>query len=207
MPKAKILIVEDERIVARDIQKSVEALGYLVCAMTSSGEKAIQKADEFRPDLVLMDIVLKGAMDGIEAAGQIGAALKIPVVYLTAYDDDDILQRAKITTPYGYITKPFNDRELHIAIEIALYESWAEEQRERLILDLQEALAKVKTLSGLLPICSYCKKIRDDKGYWNQIESYIRDHSEAEFGHSICRECAKKYYPDMDLYDEDEIQP
>jgi len=207
MPKAKILIVEDERIVARDIQKSVEALGYLVCAMTSSGEKAIQKADEFRPDLVLMDIVLKGAMDGIEAAGQIGAALKIPVVYLTAYDDDDILQRAKITTPYGYITKPFNDRELHIAIEIALYKSWAEEQRERLILDLQEALAKVKTLSGLLPICSYCKKIRDDKGYWNQIESYIRDHSEAEFSHSICRECAKKYYPDMDLYDEDEIQP
>ena len=64
-----------------------------------------------------------------------------------------------------------------------------------------EALSKIKTLSGLLPICSHCKKIRDDKGYWNQIESYIHKHSDAEFSHSICPECAKKYYPDMDLYE------
>ena len=71
---------------------------------------------------------------------------------------------------------------------------------------VEEALAKVKKLSGLLPICSHCKKIRDDKGYWNQIESYIHEHSEAEFSHGICQECAKKYYPDMDLYDEDEAQ-
>jgi PAS domain S-box-containing protein len=126
MPKAKIMIVEDETIVARDIQKSVEAMGYLVCAVASSGKEAIQKADETRPDLALMDIVLKGAMDGVEAAGQIGARFKIPIVYLTAYDDEDILQRAKTTTPYAYITKPFNDRELHIAIEMALYKSQAE---------------------------------------------------------------------------------
>ncbi len=69
-----------------------------------------------------------------------------------------------------------------------------EEEREKLLLDLQDALAKVKTLSGLLPICAACKKIRDDKGYWNQIESYIRDHSEADFTHSICPECSKKLY-------------
>lgn len=67
---------------------------------------------------------------------------------------------------------------------------------------LKEALYKVKILSGLLPICSICKKIRDDKGYWTQIESYISDHSEAEFSHGICEECAEKYYPDMDLYDD-----
>ena len=72
----------------------------------------------------------------------------------------------------------------------------AEKEREKLILKLQEALDNIKTLNGLLPICSNCKKIRDDKGYWNQIESYIRDHSEAEFSHGICPECAKKYYPD-----------
>ena len=72
----------------------------------------------------------------------------------------------------------------------------AEKEREKLILKLQEAFDNIKTLSGLLPICSNCKKIRDDKGYWNQIESYIRDHSEAEFSHGICPECAKKYYPD-----------
>lgn len=74
--------------------------------------------------------------------------------------------------------------------------------REELVVSLQEAVKNLKTLSGLLPICSHCKKIRDDKGYWNQIEVYIRDHSEAEFSHSICQECAKKHYPDMDIYDD-----
>jgi PAS domain S-box-containing protein len=77
----------------------------------------------------------------------------------------------------------------------------AEEQQDKLISDLQKALAKVKALSGLLPICANCKKIRDDDGYWNQIESYIHDHSEAEFSHSICPDCAKKLYPD--LYNDD----
>ncbi len=75
-------------------------------------------------------------------------------------------------------------------------------ERNRLIAELQKALAEVKTLSGLLPICSHCKKIRDDKGYWTQIESYIHEHSEAKFSHGICQECAKKYYPDLDIYEE-----
>ena len=77
----------------------------------------------------------------------------------------------------------------------------AETQRDRLIRDLQTALTEVKTLSGLLPICAHCKKIRDDKGYWTQIESYIHEHSGAEFSHGICQECAKKYYPDMNIYE------
>ena len=75
-----------------------------------------------------------------------------------------------------------------------------EMERKNLIVELKDALAQVKTLRGLLPICSHCKKIRDDTGYWNQIESYIHKHSDAEFSHGICPECAKKYYPDMDLY-------
>ncbi len=78
----------------------------------------------------------------------------------------------------------------------------AEAEREKLVADLKDALKEVNTLSGLLPICSHCKKIRDDKGYWNQIESYIEEHSDAEFSHSICKECAEKYYPDMDIYDD-----
>jgi bacterioferritin-associated ferredoxin len=77
-----------------------------------------------------------------------------------------------------------------------------EKEREKLIAELKDSLAQVKKLSGLLPICSHCKKIRDDKGYWNQIESYIYDHSEADFSHSICPECAKKHYPDFDIYDD-----
>jgi len=78
----------------------------------------------------------------------------------------------------------------------------AQIEKDNLIIELKDALSEVKTLSGLLPICSHCKKIRDDKGYWNQIEAYIQDRSEAEFSHSICQECAKKYYPDMDIYDD-----
>lgn len=81
----------------------------------------------------------------------------------------------------------------------------AEEERERLLKDLQSALAEVKRLSGLLPICAHCKKIRDDKGYWNAIEDYIRNHSDAEFSHSICPDCAKKLYPDYDLYENEGI--
>jgi hypothetical protein len=77
-----------------------------------------------------------------------------------------------------------------------------EKEREELISELKLALSEVKKLSGLLPICSHCKKIRDDKGYWNQIEGYIQSHSDAKFSHGICQECAKKYYPDMDLYNE-----
>ncbi len=86
---------------------------------------------------------------------------------------------------------------------MALYKHKMEKEREKLIKELQDALAKVKKLSGFLPICSSCKKIRDDKGYWNQIESYIHKHSEAEISHSICPECAKKLYPDLEIYDDE----
>ncbi len=115
-----ILIVEDESIVAKDIKKRLENLGYTVSAVVTSGEEAIEKARE-KPDLVLMDIVLRGDTDGIAAAETIRTQVGVPVIYLTAYADEKTLQRAKITEPYGYILKPFEDRELHTAIEVALY--------------------------------------------------------------------------------------
>jgi two-component system cell cycle sensor histidine kinase/response regulator CckA len=121
MVNEKILVVEDEAIVARDIENRLKNLGYDVPMVVSSGEDAVQKADETQPDLVLMDIKLKGKMDGIEAAEHIHDRLGIPVIYLTAYADENTLQRAKITEPYGYILKPFNDLDLHSNIEMALY--------------------------------------------------------------------------------------
>lgn len=121
MAKARILVVEDEGIIAKDIQNRLEGLGYAVPAIASSGEQAVSKAAETQPDLVLMDIRLKGEMDGVEAAGQVRDRFHIPVVYVTAYADDATLQRAKITQPFGYILKPFETRELHSAIEMALY--------------------------------------------------------------------------------------
>lgn len=111
MAKTEILIVEDERITAEDIRLSLGGLGYAVTGMASSGEEAIRKAEELHPDLVLMDIVLGGDMDGIEAAKRIRARFNIPVVYLTAYADEKTLERAKVTQPFGYILKPFDDKQ------------------------------------------------------------------------------------------------
>lgn len=117
-----ILVVEDEPIIARDIEDSLSSAGYAVAAVTASGEEALSKIPVTRPDLVLMDIVLKGGMDGLEAAAAIHSRFDIPVVYLTGYADQQTLERAKLTSPFGYLLKPFNDRELHITIAMALYQ-------------------------------------------------------------------------------------
>jgi PAS domain S-box-containing protein/putative nucleotidyltransferase with HDIG domain len=121
MNKKQILVVEDERIVADDIKTSLLRLGYDVCGLAISGDEAIKKTKENKPDLVLMDIVLEGKMDGIEAASIIRTRFDIPVVYLTAHTDDKTLERAKITEPYGYVLKPFEDRDVYSTIEIAFY--------------------------------------------------------------------------------------
>lgn len=121
MAETKLLVVEDESIVAMDIKHRAEGLGYTVMSIASSGEEAIEKTKKYKPDLVLMDIVLKGKMDGVQAAQAIREECDIPVVYLTAYSDEKTLGRAKLTGPFGYIIKPFEDRELHSAVEVALY--------------------------------------------------------------------------------------
>ncbi len=130
--RARLLIVEDEGIVALNIQNRLQGLGYSVVATVSSGEEAIQVAGETRPDLILMDIKLDGNVDGIEAAAEINRLFHLPVVYLTAYTNDETLNRAKLTEPYGYILKPFEARDLCTTIEVALYKYQMEQQlRER----------------------------------------------------------------------------
>lgn len=121
MTGTQILVVEDEIIVAEDIRRSLQNMGYNIPVTVSKGEDAIKTAGENNPDLVLMDIVIEGKMDGIQTAEQIRSRYNIPVVYLTAYSDIKTLERAKITEPFGYIIKPFKERELNINIEIALY--------------------------------------------------------------------------------------
>lgn len=128
MTNTRVLVVEDESIVAMDIRTSLIRLGYDVPAIIYSGEAAIKKTEELLPDLVLMDINLNGKMDGIEAAQQIHDRFNIPVVYLTAYSDEKTLERANVTEPFGYIIKPFEDRELHVAIKIALYKHRTEKK-------------------------------------------------------------------------------
>jgi PAS domain S-box-containing protein len=121
MASVQVLVVEDESAIAITIEDTLKSFGYGVPAIVCSGEQAIQKVAEMSLDLVLMDIRLEGSMDGVEAAKRIRSDFNIPVVYLTAYMDDNTVQRAMITEPFGFILKPFEPRELHIAIELALY--------------------------------------------------------------------------------------
>lgn len=121
LSKPKILVVEDESIVAKDLQMILERLGYRVVAMAASGSEALNLAIRHQPDLVLMDIVIKGEIDGIQTAQKIRSHINIPIIYLTAYADQKTLKRAKLTEPYGYIIKPFEDREIHAVVEMALH--------------------------------------------------------------------------------------
>lgn len=121
MSKTNVLVVEDESIVSKDIQHSLKKLGYNVVGAAATGEKAIELANETKPDVVLMDIMLKGDMNGIEAADQIRKTMSIPVIYLTAYADEGTLARAKVTEPCGYIIKPFKEIDIHTSIEMAIY--------------------------------------------------------------------------------------
>jgi CheY-like chemotaxis protein len=128
MDTVRMLVVEDERIVSMDLQRRLKAMGYEIAGSAVSGEEAIEKAEKLRPDMVLMDIMLDGEMDGTQAAEIIRGRFSIPVIYLTAYADTATLERAKITEPFGYILKPFEERELHGHIEIALYKARMEKK-------------------------------------------------------------------------------
>lgn len=316
---SKILIVEDNPIVAEDLKTKLKNLGYHVTRTAYSGKQAIDSLEKEVPDLALMDIRLGTGMNGIETASILKNVYNVSVIFLTAHADDDTLSRAKLTQPLGYIVKPFSDEDLKSAIVVALHQFKMEQalkesrqqyqivvntiqdsllvvdqknsiqyvnsafcsmyqysEKEALGMDvsrlihpdvhhvfetcikelkqtgtfsgrridlrkngtqfytdvrssvinykgmncflavvrdiskqvknekdllgekkkLQKALDDIKKLSGLIPICSYCKKIRDDKGSWNNIEKYISDHSEAVFSHGLCNDCLEKHYPE-----------
>ena len=327
MKKTRILIVEDEGIIAADLANMLRRLGHEVTDIVLVGTEAVGKAAQTKPDLVLMDIMLAGDMDGVAAATEIRRRCHLPVVFLTAHSDAATLARAKLAEPYGYIVKPMVERDLRVGIKMALHkhdmerrlaesEQWfsttlasigdaviatdaqggirflnpvalaitgwtadearghpltdvlaftpdsalaqrdpfsdvlaegiaiewtsrtwlqprhgsrtpidftaapirgldgvvtgivvvfrdisirqqAEAERERLIRELQEALAKVKTLTGLIPICAKCKKIREDRDYWVQVEAYVAAHSTARFTHTLCPPCLRLLYPDF----------
>lgn len=177
----RILVVEDEIIIAEDIQRKLKKMGYVVPAIVSSGEEAIKKIQENIPDLVLMDIVIQGKTDGIETAAQIHSLFDIPVVYLTAYADEKTLERAKITEPFGYLIKPFKERELQITIEISLYKHEMEKklkESERRLREKTQWLAAVIESIGDAVIATDTKgtiqlmnPIAEALTGWNQKEA------------------------------------
>jgi CheY-like chemotaxis protein len=138
MQPAQILIVEDETIVAKDLERSLTAWGYAVVGVAASGKDAIAKAAKERPDIVLMDVILKGDMDGVEAAGEIHTRFNIPVVFLTAHGDEDTLERAKLSAPFAYVLKPFDERELHTVIQVVLNRRRLEDRLKEEVQELED---------------------------------------------------------------------
>lgn len=131
MKAKQIVVVEDERIVAMDIKNTLEGLGYEVLSIMTRGEEIVDRAAELMPDLILMDIMLEGDMDGVDAARIVKDRIDIPVIFLSAYSDEVTIQRAKISEPYGYVLKPFNGKDLHTAIEMALYKHQMESKLKK----------------------------------------------------------------------------
>lgn len=175
MPKTNILVVEDESIVSKDIQYSLKKLGYNVVGAAATGEKALELAREHKPDIVVMDIMLKGEMNGIEAAQIIKTELKIPVIFLTAYADESTLTKAKVTEPYGYIIKPFKEVDLHTSIEMALYKNDKEKEIEK-ERDLLFSIVENKDSKEFIFVKSNSRliKLRTDEIYYIEaLKDYV----------------------------------
>lgn len=196
-----VLYVEDEpltrAVFARILERVVSNL-----YQAENGEEGLKLFKMHRPDIVISDVRMP-VMDGIEMSRRIKSLeSNSKIILTTAHSDASVLLNSIDAGIDKYILKPVDVEILFSALEscaetVTLERKIQEQAREKdeLIARLQDALENVKRLSGLLPICSSCKKIRDDKGYWNQIERYIAEHSEAEFSHGICPECVRKLYP------------
>jgi two-component system, LytTR family, response regulator LytT len=175
MSKIGILVVEDESIVARDIQQSLLKLGYEVLDICATGEDAMAKAEECKPDIILMDIMLKGTIGGIEAAAYIRNKLNIPIIFLTAYADSSTVSKAKVTEPHGYIIKPFKEIDLQTNIEIALYkhEKDSAAKRER---DLLYSIVEAKNAQEQIFVKANMKLVKiniKDIFYIEALKDYV----------------------------------
>jgi len=195
---AHILIVDDLPRNLQVLALLLDKAGYRV-SMAMDGAQALAMVAEEAPDLVLLDVMMPGT-DGLEVIRRLKALeahRDIPVIFLTARAELEDLEEGFRLGAVDYVTKPFRGGELlarvatHVSLKRAL------ERERQLRRSLEESLAQVKTLTGLLPICARCKKVRDDNGYWNQIETFIEAHSDVDFTHGICPECSHVLYPEM----------
>lgn len=197
----ELLYVEDDQATRDEIFRFLRRRVRNVVT-ASNGREGLEACGRNRPDLIVTDIRMP-VMDGLDMAREIKARYPdIKIIVTSAHSDTSYLLAAIDIGIDGYVIKPVDTARLTTAIakctEVIEYrreKQRHEEERERLVQELRGALDKVKLLSGFLPICASCKKIKDDKGYWQQIEAYIRDHSEAEFSHGLCPECSKRLYP------------
>jgi YesN/AraC family two-component response regulator len=192
----KVLIAEDQESINKLIQHQLEKIGHTVIGKAMNGRQAVELVNVLRPDVLLMDIEMP-EMDGLEAARLIQEKYPCPVVLLTSHDDPEMVRRASHVGVGAYLLKPPSVEEIERAMIMAVARFADLMELRRLNNELRMALNDVKVLSGLLPICANCKKVRNDKGYWEAVEGYFSKHSDVQFSHGICPECIEKYYPEF----------
>jgi PleD family two-component response regulator len=196
-----ILIVDDTPENLTVLRQMLAEQNYMV-RPALNGEIAINAVNMSSPDLILLDIRMPG-MDGYEVCKQLKSEEKtrrIPVIFISALNELDDKIKAFSLGGVDYITKPFQAEEVLARVKTHLTLRSLQKSIEDKNAQLQKALDEIKTLQGIIPICANCKNVRDDKGFWNQVETYISKHSEAEFSHSICPPCAKELYPDLNIH-------
>ena len=198
----KVLVTDDDPEILLLTATVLRRAGYKVLE-ASSGSECLEAVRTHRPDLVILDVMLPD-MPGVEVCREIKTerVLQHTFVILTSgirISSDSQAEGLNIGAD-GYIVRPISNKEFLARVQSIERIKWAEdalrekeEQQEKLISELQEALAEIKTLKGFIPICASCKKIRDDEGYWDQLEAYISKHTDAVFSHGLCPECAEQY--------------
>lgn len=181
-----ILVVDDQPANLKVLLSFLQEHDYRVY-MVDSGQRALDILPKIQPDLVLLDVMMP-EVNGFEVCQRMKKdeeLAAIPVIFMTALDSVEDKIAGFSAGAVDYITKPF--QQLEVLARISTHISLRKRERE-----LEEALEEIKTLKGILPICSYCKQIRNDKGYWQQVEEYISEHSDAMFSHGVCPTCYKK---------------
>lgn len=199
-------------LVVDDLPENVQVLGELLSInyeiyFALDGSQALEHAGKVKPDLILLDVMMP-VMNGYEVCRSLKESEElrdIPVIFITALDQPEHESQGLELGAVDYITKPFNSKLVLLRVHNHLMMKFQHDQLLARAIELEDAMAKIKILSGIIPICSSCKKIRDDAGYWQQVEEYISKYSEAVFSHGICNDCAKKLYPDY--YDSIKRQP
>ena len=191
----RVLMAEDDHVTALGIKAGLQGLGHTVVGHAPNGKIAIQMVQELSPEIILMDIEMP-EMDGLEATQWVQANCPRPVVLLTSREEPEMVNRASQIGAGAYLVKPPRPAEMDRALAIAAARFADLVALRKLNAELKAAMEEIKTLRGLIPICSHCKKIRGDVG-WTRIEDYIRAHSEAEFTHGICPDCIRKHFPEI----------
>lgn len=175
MKKARILVVEDEAIIAMDLEDNLRNLGYEVIAVVDKGEKAIQKAGEEKPDLIIMDIRIKGDKDGIKTAEIIRKTLEIPVIFATAYLDEDRIERAKITMPFGYVLKPIQEKDLKITLEMALYVARVDAERREAEKERKRSEELLENTGKMARVGGWEVNLDKRTVYWSAVTKMIHE--------------------------------